>query len=157
MTASQEETKEALERLNGDYIYFHPKEYLIKREVARKNRPLHCKVRRAFTAIFSKEPIKVADGTLELDVIQKLQSDSQFGKHAAERDKLSDDDWHRLLCVGYFRSDSPYMRLYLHDVRIKEAYEAAKQSQEKNNLKHQKADDRARNLNRRVGKRRMTR
>lgn len=157
MTAKQDETEEALERLNGDYIYFRPKEYLIKEEAAWENRPWHYKIRRVLTAVFSKQPVKAVDATLDLDLIQRLREDSQFGKHVAGKDNLSDDDWRHLLYTGYFHSNSPYMQLYLHDVRISKAYEAAKHAQEKDNLKHREADNKARNLNRKVGKRGMTR
>lgn len=162
MIATSDETAEALERLNGNYIYFDAQKLWedYKKKTSFKAQ-LASVAKNIRQGAFNEEPslnqqlkrnrLKVGS----LNFAMHLAHDGQLKRHIAGH--LSETDWERLGSYGFFSNNSPYMKLYLHDVQLKETYEATKRDRKESNLKHQKADDRARNLNRRVGKRRMTR
>lgn len=162
MSKTPDETVEALERLNGDYIYFdtqklwedYKKKTSFKAQlvgVAKSIRQGTFNEEPSLNQQLKRNSLKVGS----LNFAMHLAHDGQLKRHIAGH--LSETDWERLGYYGFFSNNSPYMKLYLHDVQLKETYEATKRNRKESNLKHKKADDRAHNLNRKVGKRRMTR
>ena len=152
MAATPAETAEALERLNGNYIYFRTQELM---EAC--NKKASFKVQLATLAKSLRQEFfheELTTKNLDPDspcFAMRLARDDRLKKHVAGH--LSERDWKRLGYYNFFSEDSPYMQLYLHDVRLKNEYELVKQEQRESSLKYQKIDNKARNLNRKVGKR----
>lgn len=153
MTAKQSETAEALKRLNGNYIYFKPKRYLNKRGSI---------VKMALTALILPIRMGMDDRVAPKmhmrlrrgwKFVEAIKHDPDLGKHVAGKDQIGDSGWHRLVWNGYFDEASPEMKLYLHDVKLKEAYQTTQREQRISNDKHQQATSRVRDLNRKIGKR----
>lgn len=153
-----DETAKALERLNGDYIYFDAQKLWedYKKRTSFKAQ-LASVAKNIRQGAFNEEPSlnqQLKRNSLKagsLNFAMHLAHDGQLKRHIAGH--LSETDWERLGSYGFFSEDSPYMQLYLHDVRLKNEYELVKQEQRENSLKYQKIDNKARNLNRKVGKR----
>lgn len=152
------ETAKALERLNGNYIYFRTQELM---EACNKKTSLKAQlatIAKGFLQELLHEEPTSTHSMFDLSSLcfaTRLAHDDQLKRHIAGH--ISETDWKWLGIHYLFSEDSPYMQLYLHDVRLKREYEATKKRQRENSLKHQKADNKAHNLNRKVGKRGMTR
>lgn len=160
MTATSDETAKALERLNGDYIYFRPQEIWEDYKKMTSFKKTFAKLFKGlYRALLFDEPS--AHQLVESKAKQQgsyffslqLAHNDRLKKHIAG--KMSEEDWKWLGVHGFFSDDSPYMKLYLHDIRLKKAYDATKRAQKENNSKYQKASNKVHNLNRKVGKKGM--
>ena len=147
---NSDELHEALNRVNSDYIYFRPK---IAAEKLRRQSSLTESVQNLVLIVRSSINDRQQDDYAAYEFMADLQMEPSLRKHVENIDLVTDSEWTLLLDHGYFTDKNPEMKLFKHDAGLFRWYRCQNIERYKLLLKMNKATNRLRDQNRKVGKR----
>lgn len=155
MAVSREKAAEALKRLETNYKYFYPKEVLGKG----KYRLLPATLQTFKLVLTPRGWEQITQGIRCVNPRRTLMK-----RHIADYGDVNAAEWFILIAQGYFENSSPEMARLNDDFHLIDSYrrdgiEKEKRVKSERAMRgaHRLATSRARDLNRKVGKRGITR